>query len=366
MNPKNIIITCSKENFSIPKRKRLSRFTCEMWSGGRWIFQCFSSYFSYDKFEYKLYFLKLLPAHMLLIDVFRNILYRFTFFFLSLGEEEKWHTCHEIYIFLRFFSSLFSFQLFGTTRQDLYRVGCMLQFNNAIYHSLYLSMKISFNRGKSHLILFFPSLFFIFPPKTQREREKIERKLDLRSLSLQGDGIWLVIAFLFHSFFPFYERFILVCCDELFHLVLRSGKLFLSRDIISQNLLSFLINIYERETISKKQDTYFAWSRSLIFNRQRERRKKMFKNNKISLYRVASEILSPQSISSSRWVCLMSVNKIHFVSSFNRQRIGDKNCIRRRLDEWWLFMTHHRLSFMVRYVLRKAANGFCLKTHFSR
>lgn len=200
---------------------------------------------------------------MLVIDVFRNILYHFTFFFSNWRRRKMTYMPWNLY-FLRF-SSRFSFRLFGTTRQDLYRVGCMLQFNNAIYHSPYLSMKISFNRGKSHLILFFHRCFSFFHQKHTRTKEN-RKKLDLGSLSLQGDGIWLVIAFLFHSLFPFCKRFIL---EKVMNFFLGEIVSFLSRDISSQNLLSFLINIYERETISKKQDTYFAWSRCLIFNRRK-------------------------------------------------------------------------------------------------
>lgn len=185
-------------------------------------FSMFFLTFSCDKFENKLYSETSSCCSYACHRCIQKYFVPFYLFFQTEGEE-KWHTCHEIYIFLRF-SSRFSFRLFGTTRQDLYRVGCMLQFNNAIYHSPYLSMKISFNRGKSHLILF-SIVVFHFSTKSTRERKKIERKLDLGSLSLQGDGIWLVIAFLFHSLFPFWERFIL---EKVMNFFFSPGNCFFS------------------------------------------------------------------------------------------------------------------------------------------
>lgn len=39
-------------------------------------------------------------------------------------------------------------RLFGTTRRSVFLT--IYEFNNAIYHILYLCMEISFNRGKIH------------------------------------------------------------------------------------------------------------------------------------------------------------------------------------------------------------------------
>lgn len=144
---------------------------------------------------------------------------------VSLFYKKKKNDLHTRDLYL-FFSRLENvIWLLRTTRQvSLIARWCILQFNNAIYHCLYLSMKISFNRGKSHLILF----------SSRCSRFAVE-KHDLKSLfgSSRVDGIWLVIAFLFHSFFRLQkDRFILYKFAQA------------RKNISSRNLLPFIASFF--------------------------------------------------------------------------------------------------------------------------
>lgn len=134
--------------------------------------------------------------------------------------------------------------MFGTTqdktRQDLYRDGCVLQFNIAIYHSPYLSMKISFNRGKSHLILFSSSfvVFSFFFQERFRKKTRSRESFSTRRWDLVGNCISI--------------SFVSLCKKEkkIFHgKVMNVGKLFLCD---RNSSFQFLMNFYDRETISKE------------------------------------------------------------------------------------------------------------------
>lgn len=106
----------------------------------------------------------------------------------------------KIYIFYDF-SSNFSFELClgrHKTRQDKTYIEMGVSYNLILRYIILRIWAWKFHSIVENLIWYFfllLSLFFHFSSK-----KDFVRKLDLESLSVQGDGIWLVIAFLFRSF----------------------------------------------------------------------------------------------------------------------------------------------------------------------
>lgn len=268
------------------------------------------------------------------------------------------------------------------------RRGIRVAFERWVYFTIYLIMRYIIPRiwaWKFHSIVenliwyFFFSVVLRFSTKMRRKKSSRE---SFAIREARRDGIWRVIAFLFHLvllLFPIFylrlqeiyshvrwndERFSLEICSPL------RRRAYQIREIFSLSSFSCCFHKYlwaRRLSVggnNKKETRYSSPDRlRLILNGGDEDR--VFKNNKISLYRVLSEILSSSKISSLAremsprrvWIkdilYLISSQHDSLRNGWQKYVCNDKDSPSDEMRWAMTFMTRHRGKLLMAFRPRK-------------
>lgn len=167
--------------------------------------------FSCDKFEYKLSSKSSSFPHMLLIDVFRIILYHFTFFFCR----EKKNDIHAMkFIFSTIFSR-FLFECLGRQNKTYIEMG--VSYNLILRYIILRIWAWKFHSIVENLIWYFFSIVvFHFPTKKRKKEKKTyrEKRRKTRSRESFSTRRWDLVGNCISISFVLFKRFIFICSGK--------------------------------------------------------------------------------------------------------------------------------------------------------